>query len=492
MFGVGLGLRTTRLGLAAGLAVGLVGAAAGACGSGVSAGGGSFTAAGGDVEIVVPAGAVEHEVKLKAVAVTEPLGRNYVPESAYDITPVDGWATRLEVRISYAHLALPTGLDESQLMMVRRADSGWVSVATSKTDMASDRVTASVSKLGTFALAWLGCDSRFPEGCTLKEVAPNDMRIGATLEPAQIADQAYSGTLLSHFSSLTPENALKIYSIQNERGVWKFADADAVVDFAVEHDMEIRGHTLVWAQDQFTPGWLKAITDPAELRSVTAEYIETVMGRYSDRIHRWDVVNEPLASTGTAGSGSVWEEVLGPDWIAEVFAVAHAADPSAELWLNEYGTDWVPGKHEALVSLVKRLLDDGVPIYGVGLQTHRLSTVGPSRVLMTRQLRDFADLGLKVAITELDVVTKASDPDPLPVQAAAYARVVDSCLAVPACEEITTWGVTDAETWLNGMPQFFGPTRPLLFDRRFKPKPAFEAVRDALAAGRPTDQRTSR
>ena len=315
--------------------------------------------------------------------------------------------------------------------------------------------------------------------------ALSGLRIGATLEPHEIADEYYTGTLLREFGALTPENALKMYSIQNNRGIWNFAGADAVMEFADANDLAVRGHTLVWAQDQYTPAWVKAISDPAELRQVTEEYIATVMGRYVGRIPRWDVVNEPLATFGARSSGSVWHDLLGPDWIAEVFHLAHAADPDAELWINEFGTDWVPGKHQAFLALVAGLVEDGVPLHGVGLQTHRISVAGPDRAVFEQQLRDFTNLGLEVAITELDVVTSPTDPTALTFQAEAFRRIVDACLAVAGCVEITTWGITDATSWLNSLGTFPTPTRPLLFDDDFVPKPAYFAVRAALAAGRP-------
>lgn len=323
-------------------------------------------------------------------------------------------------------------------------------------------------------------------GLTLRQAgAVSGLRIGATLEPGEIGDSGYIGTLLREYSAFTPENALKMYSIQNARGVWTFAGADAVVSFAQANDLAVRGHTLVWAQDQYTPAWVKAITDPAELRAVTEEYINTVVERYAGRIARWDVVNEPLTTFGPQSSGSVWEDLLGPDWIAEMFNLAHAADPDAELWINEYGTDWVPGKHQAFLALVAGLVEDGVPLHGVGLQTHRISVAGPDRAVFEQQLRDFTNLGLEVAITELDVVTSPTDPAALTTQAEAYRRIVESCLAVAGCVEITTWGITDATSWLNSLGTFPTPTRPLLFDDAFVPKPAYFATRAALAAGRP-------
>lgn len=309
------------------------------------------------------------------------------------------------------------------------------------------------------------------------------IRLGAILEPSEIGTQ-HSAVLSREFTALTPENALKWAATEPAPGVFTFDGADAVVAYAEDRGMEIRGHTLVWAQDAYTPAWVTSISDPTELRKALHRHVETVMRRYGGRIHRWDVVNEPLETVGSGPSGSVFGRVLGPDWIADLLTFAHTVDPTAELWINEYGTDWVPGKHEALLALVSDLVDRGVPVAGVGVQMHR---PGPDvdRAAIEGMLSDFADLGLKVAITELDVITDPDDPLAFDRQADAYAAIASACLAVAACEELTTWGISDATTWLDQQGIYRTPTRPLLFDDDYQPKPAYEALAEALAAGRP-------
>lgn len=458
---------------------------AGSCKFRVTPAGTTFTLLGNELEIVVPPGSVAEEVTMSVAGLREPAGAHTVPWTAFEIVPEKGWALPVSVRIGYRADDLPAGVIEDDLVMVRREPGGWVPVTASTLDTETDTIHANLTVLGDLAVGWEGCDRRHPETCTLQSAAPAGMRVGATLEPAEILDASYIDTLTREFGALTPENAMKMYSIQNQRGVWTFAGADSVVDFAHANGLEVRGHTLVWAQDLYTPAWVAAITEPAELQAITDQYITTVMGRYAGQIHRWDVVNEPLATFGTARSGSVWDDVLGPDWIADAFHLAHATDPTAELWINEYGTDWVPGKHEAFLALVSDLVADGVPIHGVGLQTHRISPTGPDPDTFEQQLRDLTDLGLDVAITELDVATNPTDASALTAQADAYARIVNGCLAVEDCIEITTWGITDADTWLDNLGFLPPPTRPLLFDELFAPKPAYHAMRAALAAGRP-------
>lgn len=327
-----------------------------------------------------------------------------------------------------------------------------------------------------------GCDPAVPATCTLADLAQQlDIRIGATLEDFEAAMPDYTAVLAREFTSLTPENALKLYSTQPERGSWQFGPGDTVVDFAIDEGLEIRGHTLLWAKDEFTPSWMTSISDPAELQGVVDEHVAEVMGHYAGRIVRWDVVNEPLDTFGTGPSDSVlW--TLGADWIGNAFRLARSLDPAAELWINEYGTDWVPGKHEAFLALVGSLVSSGVPIDGVGIQMHRLPGVPLDQAAFERQLREFTSLGLEVAITELDVPVSPTDPGAFALQAAEYRKVIAACLAVSGCTEVTVWGLTDGDTWLDGLGLFPTPTRPLLFDDAYRPKPAYEAVRDELAA----------
>lgn len=327
------------------------------------------------------------------------------------------------------------------------------------------------------------CDPTAPATCTLRQLADlAGIRLGASAEASEVLPGPYAETLRREFNSVTPENAMKWYTTNPAAGVFDFADADAVVGFAAANTMAVRAHTLVWTQDTFTPQWVLEITDGDELASWLAQHVVTVAGRYAGQVPRWDVINEPLATGGPTLSNSVFHRLLPPGWMASVFSAVRAVDPAAELWINEYGTDWVPGKHEALVALVNDLLAAGAPIDGVGLQVHRPSVNGPDRATFERQLRDFTDLGLAVAITELDIPIPPGEDAALVAQAEAYRTIVEACLAVAGCEEITVWGVTDANTWLDNLGIFATPTRPLLFDDDFAAKPAYVAVRDALAA----------
>jgi endo-1,4-beta-xylanase len=320
--------------------------------------------------------------------------------------------------------------------------------------------------------------------CTLREVAAGaELRIGTAVDPAHLeADERYRSVLSEEFNSLTPENAMKWPLIHPEPDRYDFADSDRLVEFARANGMEVRGHTLVWGQavGNGVADYLKVISDPEALRDSLVEHISTVVGRYRGEVDRWDVVNEPLQSTGDQLDDNLFRRLLGDDYIAESFRLAHEADPDAELWLNEVTLELFPAKAEAFVSLVADLVERDVPLHGVGLQTH-LFGGAPAPAAFEALVQRLADLGLELAITEMDLPA-GPGADRLEQQADGYAATIGACLAVAACREVTFWGFTDRYTWLDG---FLGPgTDPLLFDADYARKPAYEAVRDALATRR--------
>lgn len=322
-----------------------------------------------------------------------------------------------------------------------------------------------------------------PAACTLRQAAAqSDLRIGAAVDPGHLeVDAPYGPAVAREFNSLTPENAMKWPAIHPSPGRYDFADADSLVALAERSSMEVRGHTLVWGQaaGNGVPDYLSVLTE-GELRAALTDHIETVMKRYRGRVARWDVVNEPLEIDGVELDDNVFRVALGDSYVAEAFRIARRADPDAELWLNEINLERIPAKADALVALVARLVDEGVPIDGVGLQTH-LFGGPPDPAAFGALIRQLADLGVEVAVTELDLPA-GPGPGRFERQALGYAVAVDECLDVPACREVTVWGVTDRYTWLDDL---LAPgLDPLLLDIWYRPKPAYDVVRDRLAEGR--------
>lgn len=312
--------------------------------------------------------------------------------------------------------------------------------------------------------------------------------VGAAIEPS-IAGVPRD-LAATEFTSLTAENASKWGGLAPTPGAYEFTRSDAVVDFAAQNGQRVRGHTLFWSRFNGTPTWVadevRSASDPAaRLSELMRSHAQTTVGRYAGRIAQWDVVNEPLAiGGGELDPLNFFSQILGESYLDIAFEAAHAADPTAQLFLNETFIQ-IPAKFDGLLRLAQRMIDRGVPLHGLGLQGHFLFAP-PDRTTLQDQLQRVSDLGLLVELTEVDIPLGlfAAAADPLAAQANAYADVFNACLAVAACTGITTWGVDDRATWLDGFPTtaINAPNRPLLFDEMGRPKLAYEKVVGVLRA----------
>ncbi len=339
-----------------------------------------------------------------------------------------------------------------------------------------------------------------------------DVPLGSAVRLSALrGDPRYRDTFLREFASLTPENELKLDALQPQRGRYDFAAADELVRFAREHGKTVRGHTLIWGQA--LPLWLvdHGATDRLGLRlppihlpplpnalgrllgnvttlltgwrrddllAVMKDHIRTVMRHFAGEITEWDVVNEPMADDGTLAP-TVWRRFIGPDYVEQALRAAHSADPKAKLFINDFAVETPNPKLDGLVALARDLLHRGVPLDGIGLQMHTHIAGYPDEAKLTNTMRSFTDMGLQVQITEMDVGTSLLDVSRvarLQQQAQAYGAAARACNAVPACTRFTTWGFTDAVSWLSAGES------GLLFDRRYRPKPAYAAVRSAFAS----------
>jgi endo-1,4-beta-xylanase len=331
--------------------------------------------------------------------------------------------------------------------------------------------------LAAFAAAYFargGADAKPLPGTPLRELAKRrGLEIGTAVRADVLKrNRAYREIVAAQFSTVTPENEMKWDFIEPSRGEFNFDPADEIVDKAREAGQKVRGHTLIWWFQ--LPDWMKEL-DPAQVRAATREHIRRVMGHYEKDVGVWDAVNEPITDRGRVRR-SVFEQALGPDFIADAFRTAHTADPDAKLYLNEIGAEGINPKSNRLYEVVRDLKARGVPIDGVGFQTHtNLKGLPPDFVA---NMRRFKALGLDVAITEADVALKlpASDADLLK-QAKIYARIVRSCLAVQ-CSSLTFWGFTDGRSWIPETQAGMGAAT--LLDEELRPKPAFFAVQRAL------------
>ena len=295
--------------------------------------------------------------------------------------------------------------------------------------------------------------------------------VGSAVAAQTLNSEAdYRSVLTREFDSVTPENEMKWAVVEPNRGQFNWSGADAIVNYARQNGKTVRGHTLVW-HSQY-PSWLNNLGS-SELRSVVQQHINTEMGRYRGLIRAWDVVNEMFNDDGSRRQ-SIFQQRMGDSYVADAFRWARAADPSAKLYINDYNTEGVNAKSNALYNLVRTLKQQGVPIDGVGIQTH-LSTQYGFPTSMRQNIERLAALGLDVAITEADVrIPLPADSTKLNTQANYFKQIWDACHAVSRCVEFTTWGFTDRHSWVPGT--FPGEGAACLYDTNLRPKPAYTRI----------------
>lgn len=394
------------------------------------------------------------------------------------------------------------------------------------------------------ALLAVGATARSADTPALKEVFKDHFLVGTAINrsiatgtsfrrsPEQL--QQDIALVKQQFNQIVAENDMKWALLHPQPGAdgYDFRAADAFVNFGLNNQMYLVGHTLIWHAQ--TPNWVFAGTNPApntasaapgplantnppgtnrfgrwrfgpgfgggfgrytgprasreELLQRMREHIHTVVGRYKGKIKVWDVVNEALADTGTnLLRNSLWLEIIGPDFIAKAFQYAHEADPEAILRYNDYGLE-SPAKRRKLIALIRSLREQKVPVHAIGSQAHL--NVSITFDTMDQALAEMATLGLPIHITELDVNSAQGGQRSFGADIANNAAVTQGGLVSGAdrklaeayaaifraflkhdkwVEIVTFWGPNDANSWRAS-------GRPLLFDGNCRPKPAFHAV----------------
>ncbi|WP_406098880.1 endo-1,4-beta-xylanase [Streptomyces sp. NBC_01013] len=331
--------------------------------------------------------------------------------------------------------------------------------------------------VGALALATTltGGPATAAEQGTLHELAAAQGKyFGSATDNPELPDAAYAATLGSEFGQITPGNSMKWDTTEPVRGQFDFAKGDVVTDFAQQHGQSVRGHTLVWHNQ--LPGWVGALPS-AQVEAAMTNHVTEEATHYRGVVSAWDVVNEPFNEDGTFRT-SPFYTAMGSDYIATALRAAHAADPDAKLYVNDYNIEGLGAKSDAMYALVSKLLDEGVPLDGVGMQAHLAVQYGfPYQ--MRANMQRFADLGLDVAVTELDVrMQLPADAAKTATQSSYYQQVTEACLAVERCVGITVWDYTDKYSWVPGT--FPGEGAANLYDEDLRPKSAYSAVRTAL------------
>ncbi len=329
-----------------------------------------------------------------------------------------------------------------------------------------------------------------PKSSTLRQAAEaRHILIGTAAAPRYLDEADYSAILGSEFSDLEPENQMKFQIIHPRAGddlnSYDYKPADALADFAQSHNMLLRGHTLVWHNQ--IPDWVKqGHYTESQLATILKNHIDRVVTHYASKVYAWDVVNEAFKDNGTMRD-TVWYNQpgigagKGTHYIEQALRWAHQADPEAKLFYNDYDAEVVNKKSDAIYAMAKDFKQRGVPLGGVGFQTHiSLQFDNPTTLASyAANLERFAKLGLELHITELDIRLVDSSAASLAAEAKLYGEITTLCVRQPACKLIQTWGFTDKRSWI---PQFYkGMGWALLWDDKYQKKPAYEAIREALA-----------
>ncbi|HEX9620935.1 MAG TPA: endo-1,4-beta-xylanase [Polyangiaceae bacterium] len=303
--------------------------------------------------------------------------------------------------------------------------------------------------------------------------------VGAAVAFAPLTGEPpYAELLAREFNYVTPENATKWGSLQSDDPeVWDFTQADAIIDAAVAAGQQIKGHTLIWHSQ--LPAYVNDSLTDAELVRAMRRHIATTVKRYKKVIDGWDVVNESFNGDGSYRD-TVFHRKLGEDYIPRAFRMARQADRNAELYYNDFGIETINAKSDAVYALVSDLVARRVPIDGVGFQMHLDARFPPTTEQFVENFARFAELGLSINISELDVriaQVSASPAEKLALQQQIYHRVASACVMTPTCSAVTTWGFTDRHSWIDST---FGPDDPLPFDDDYVAKPAYYGMVDGM------------
>ncbi len=340
----------------------------------------------------------------------------------------------------------------------------------------------------------------------LKDAYKDDFLMGAALSASIIKkqDPKLIALINKEFNSITPENCQKWGEIRNEDGSWKWQDSDAFVDFGSKHNLHMVGHTLGW-HSQIPDSVFKnkdgSYISKAELEKKQKDHITTIVGRYKGKLAAWDVVNEAVGDDNKMRE-SHWYNIMGDDFLANAFNLAHEVDPKAHLMYNDYNNER-PEKRQATVDMIKRLQKRGVPIHGLGMQAH--IGIGTNMQDFEDSILAYSALGLKVHLTELDIdvlpsvwnlpvaeistrfeykperdpYTKGLPKDIEEKLAKAYESLFKILIKhKDKVDRVTFWGVSDDASWLNDFPIKGRTNYPLLFDRNQSPKSAYFRLLD--------------
>ncbi len=346
-------------------------------------------------------------------------------------------------------------------------------------DSSADETVMSARDLGQVALA----GSFHLKDHTFRTVF--DFPVGAAVVKELLDIPIYAKTLKRDFGRLSSEGNFKWGSLQPQEGKFTFEKADAIVKFAQQNNMQVHGHTLLWAHDGNEPKWIREYKgDKAAWERLLKNHITTVLRHF--KVQSWDVVNEGIKAGGIY-TNTIWYRKLGEDYILKAFKYAHEADPNVKLFLNDYGQEYGGKKMVVLMGIVDKARKQGIPIHGMGFQLHTVLRMEPWKI--NDNLKIAAAKGLLIHLSEFDVSVKYQMPKTFPLSDALAKAQGDKIkeivkgymTVVPKKQQfgITTWGVSDKTSYFNkGYPNS-DHDYPLLFDKEYKAKRAYRGFIEA-------------
>lgn len=313
---------------------------------------------------------------------------------------------------------------------------------------------------------------------------------GTCMLPDKLEEPGYGELVSTQFSQLTPEWNFQLPAVMQDDGGYDWTWPDRIVAFAQAHGQRIHGTSLVWYSLDDVPAFQRLDGERAAFARAFRQNILTIAGRYRAVTRSWDVVNEPVAEDGDGLRDSLWSRNLGAeDYMVAAFEAAAEAAPEAVLFVNDYNLELLPAKRATFMRLIDRLRARGVPVGGIGTQTHLHADTPPGQV--TTAMAELATLGLPIHVSEFDVKFGRAGRSPLTldqklaIQEGLATETAAAFMALPPAQRhaFTVWGARDRDSNLN-REQFDGDGTdvPLLFDDQGQPKPAFWAVADRLAA----------
>jgi endo-1,4-beta-xylanase len=343
--------------------------------------------------------------------------------------------------------------------------------------LATGTVTAVVAALASLAIGGTAAQAALAPGTPLKTLAQaaGGRYFGSDMTGNLLSQSTVTQLQSQQFNMVTPGNEMKWDTTEPSNGTFNFGPGDQIVAYAKANGEQVRCHNLVW-QSQL-PSWVSALP-ASQVQAAMETHITTEATHYKGECYAWDVVNEPFNSDGSFVADPFFN-AMGSGYIADALRTAHAADPNAKLYLNDYSIEGENAKSNAMFSLAQSLLAQGVPLNGIGFESHFILGQIPSD--MQANMQRFANLGLDVAVTELDDrITLPATSANLAQQATDFSAVVKDCLGVSRCVGVTQWAIGDADSWVPGT--FSGQGAATMFDQNYNPKPAFTAVQNTLAA----------